>query len=305
MTNIIHSHEDRSKEIEKLEREVRRWRALALRAFWAGAVLGAIGSFWIIAFEKKGLADVGQYLSGTTATAWALAGVILIYVAFLGQRVQILLQQQELEDNRAELRETREEIRLQRKEAEEQGRILAQQRFETTFFQMLRTYAEIAGNLEVQTQFGAYRGRQVFRILKDEFSGKYNGRNDGRGGAGEIEVVQRAWEDFSRERHWAVDHCFRTLYHLFAFIHDQAPEEAREYVKIARAQLSSDELFLLFYVGLRRHGPPHFKQLIEDYSLLEPLPLETLLAPNHRSLYRWSAFSDGGSEGSNSAGHLS
>jgi hypothetical protein len=60
--------------------------------------------------------DLGSFIGGVSGTFAALAGVFFIYVAFIGQRLQILFQKEELEMNRKELKETREEIKGQKKQ---------------------------------------------------------------------------------------------------------------------------------------------------------------------------------------------
>ena len=65
----------------------------------------------------------------------------MIYVAFLGQQIQIQYQQLELKQSHFELKCTRDEIRGQREELkgqkeemEKQNRAIAIQLFENTFF---------------------------------------------------------------------------------------------------------------------------------------------------------------------------
>ena len=51
----------------------------------------------------RGLAELGDFLGGTMASAWTLAGLCFVYVGFLGQKQQLLLQQLELSATRTEL----------------------------------------------------------------------------------------------------------------------------------------------------------------------------------------------------------
>ncbi|HEU0015964.1 MAG TPA: putative phage abortive infection protein [Longimicrobium sp.] len=282
--------EEREAAIEKHGRQVRRWRSWAVRTFWGGVVLGIAGAVWILAAEGRELPDVGQYLSGTTGTLWALAGVLLIYVAFLGQQVQIIQQQEELDLNRRELEATREEIKGQRQEAEEQNRTLRQQRFEGTFFQFLHSHSENLRGTYLRLPSGdVLRGREAFRALRDEFTHAFSESSSAQPDLISIEQIQRVYEKFHSSYHWAVEHYFQTLYRLIAFV-DQNAENPLAYMGIVRARLSSDELFLLFYNALRKGAPPELKILIEQYGLLQQLPLDTLLANDHRGRYAWSAF---------------
>ena len=54
--------------------------------------------------------EVGDFLGGTMVGIWSLAGLILIYVAFLGQKQQMIYQQQELQLKRDDLELPRKEI---------------------------------------------------------------------------------------------------------------------------------------------------------------------------------------------------
>ena len=56
---------------------------------------------WVHSENKTGLEDwgnYGSYLQGTVASLWSLAGTLLIFVAFLAQKQQLLRQQIELEE---------------------------------------------------------------------------------------------------------------------------------------------------------------------------------------------------------------
>lgn len=61
------------------------------------------------------------------------------------------------------------------------------------------------------------------------------------------------------------------------------------YMNLLRAQLSDQELLLLFYNGLSPSGAA-FKPLIEEWALLDNMPVIKLLDKSHSSLYENSAF---------------
>ncbi len=70
----------------------------------------------------------------------------------------------------------------------------------------------------------------------------------------------------------ALGHYFRNLYHIFKYIHlsGQTIEERKFYATIVRAQLSSDELYLLLYNSLiPRLGNPKFLYLMKTYDILQ------------------------------------
>lgn len=270
-----------------IEKQIRKYRGLAWTAIALGTVLGLWGAYRL----RRELPDVAQFLSGTTALLWSLAGILLIYVAFLGQRLQILFQQQELEDNRKELADTREEVKRQREEAEEQNRTLRQQRFEASFFELLRLHADIVSALFVQSNVNAFMGRRAFEELRRQFKAAYT-TTAAQELKYEIERVQRAWNLFFNQNHSVIGHYFRNFYHIVKFVDESTVEHKQLYVNIARAQLSSDELYLLFYNGLSPIGSRRFKKLMERYALLEHLPHEILESPNHIDMYEAFAYDE-------------
>src|SRR5438445_9785710 len=91
--------------------------------------LGMAGIFVVVGFVAaiagyapprhgtERLADLGNwgsYLQGTTASLWSLAALLIIFVAFLAQKQQLLLQQRQFE----------------------------RQSFESSFFQLLSLHSE-------------------------------------------------------------------------------------------------------------------------------------------------------------------
>jgi hypothetical protein len=47
-------------------------------------------------YGKFAFNEYGDFVGGVVASIWSLAGLMFIYVAFLGQKLQLLLQQLEL-----------------------------------------------------------------------------------------------------------------------------------------------------------------------------------------------------------------
>jgi Putative phage abortive infection protein len=108
----------------------------------------------------------------------------------------------------------------------------------------------------------------------------------------ELEKIEAAYQSFYVSHQSEVGHYFRNLYHIVRFVDEAAVEQKSSYIKILRAQLSSQELLLLFYNGLSTLGRERFKPLIEKYALLEQLPKRQLFEPTHERLYAATAFTD-------------
>jgi hypothetical protein len=64
------------------------------------------------------------------------------------------------------------------------------------------------------------------------------------------------------------------------------------YMNLLRAQLSINELVMLFYNCLGDIGRKKFKSLVEEFALLENLSEGVLMREDHRNLYARSAFEE-------------
>ena len=88
---------------------------------------------------------------------------------------------------------------------------------------------------------------------------------------------------------------FRNLYNVVKFV-DQSefPKEfgaKKFYTNLIRAQLSSNELGLLFYNCLSDRGA-EFKKLVEKYALLKDMDFKVLINEEHKNLYDKSAYGE-------------
>lgn len=108
-----------NEENKKLGRQINQFTKLAWAFIFIGIVIALVGVYSFIPDAGKTwkLNELGDFISGTVASLWSLAGLFFIYVAFLGQKQQLLNQQLEIMYNQAELQYTRLELKGQ-KEAE-------------------------------------------------------------------------------------------------------------------------------------------------------------------------------------------
>ena len=108
----------------------------------------------------------------------------------------------------------------------------------------------------------------------------------------EINVI---YEEFFAEYQPHVGPYFRHLYQVVKFV-DQSDflkefEAKKFYTNLIRAQLSSDELGLLFYNCLSNRGAK-FKCLVEKYALFKDMSFKLLMNEEHRNLYAPSAYGE-------------
>jgi len=194
--------------------------------------------------------------------------------AFAGVVYAILLQRIELKLQREELKLTRKELEGQKFEFQEQNKTLKKQRFENTFFQMLSTHNEIVNSM-LQSQRGGSerRGRQLLKIIADECVNYMNPALPW-----DKNRVLKAYGHVYKENQSYLGHFFRFLYRTIKFVDDSDVEDKRLYTDIVRAQLSNQELQILFYNCLSSNGSK-FKSYVEKYALLDNLPIETIAYP--------------------------
>ena len=179
---------------------------------------------------------------------------------------------------------------------------LQKQNFENFFSQLLNGHSEIVNSIVIRRGIdGEYFGRECFgymlRNLRRIYMGAheqfYAGMHSGDAREVMYEWVNDKYEKFFAEYQSHVDHYFRHLYNVVKFVHqsDFSFEAKKFYTNLIRAQLSSDELGLLFYHSLSDQGNK-FKDLVEKYALLEDMRFETLINKEHKNLYAPSAYSE-------------
>lgn len=281
--------------VSKKETSIKRWIWICGIAAFVLVVLGGI-AWWqghreFFAAGKPQLADwgnYGSYLQGTTASLWSLAGLLIIFVAFLAQKQQLLRQELELEKQGKQFALQQHSIKLQN--------------FENSFFQLLNQQNQIVGTM--RTNDGHSEARKCFEIWYREKL-TYTFQNEWRKSAGmsqqrtiadEKKYAIKCYEIFYKDYQHELGHYFRNLYHIFKFVNetevlkddDEAVEykNRKRYTSLARAQLSVYELCLLFYNGLGSEGEK-FLPLIKKYDLLENLHdrKNILLTAVHEKLY--------------------
>lgn len=233
----------------------------------------------------------GDYFGGVIGAIWSLAGVILFYVALDEQRKDIKINQQALIKQIEEFELQRTELEETRKVFKEQSETFKIQRFENTFFQMVNLYNEITTNL--QSAFGSekYEKRDVLRNYAVQLSQNFDNylksyKSDEFGGYifdNEIEptklqdienLVHEIYQNFHfKLTKQQLSNYFRTVYHIFKFIYKSNllyKQDKQFYANIIRAQLSSDELFLIFYNSIQDGlGYPNFLYLINQFDILQ------------------------------------
>ena len=74
--------------------------------------------------------------------------------------------------------------------------------------------------------------------------------------------------------HYILSRYFRNLYQVIKYVAESGVANKKFYTNIVRAQLSGDELKLLFWDTLSQFGLEKFHPLVLEFELLEHLPLD-------------------------------
>lgn len=253
----------------------------------------------IIKSDKIG--QFGDFIGGIVGSLWALAGVILFYLALKEQRKDIQINQQTLKTQVTALNHQIEEFKLQteelaetRKVFKEQGETLRIQRFENTFFQLLQLHHELIDKLRMEIDFGyfgeahKFEERDVFlestKVLKtllpkttykvpDSFEIMDIDKEISSIDEAYNQLILKYKEFYYVQTKQILSNYYRNIYHIYKFIRysnliDVGSKQF--YASIVRAQLSSDELYLILYNSLIPGlGKPKFLSLVKEFKIMK------------------------------------
>ena len=169
--------------VDSFERQT-KWTIRSAAALAITGLLAALLGCWLFgAGDIDSPSALGDFVAGTAGPLWAVAGVLLVYLAFVGQRVQIVYQQAELRATRAEFSQQTDALSGQREEMERQVLEARRQTFDNAFFQMLRLYTGVLGEIDVQGAMQGngndVRGRDAFEELRLRLQGRYSEHLEG------------------------------------------------------------------------------------------------------------------------------
>ena len=272
--------------IADVERTIRVVRYVALGLVVTGLIIAVV---FVTRFSMRpeDLDRLGGFLAGTTGVLWALAGLTLVYVAFLGQQVQVLHQKEDLRLTREAFKQQQAEMQLQTVEFENQ-------RFDHTFFALLGSHHDLVKYSEIDTGHGAKAGPEAFSMLVARITQRFHDAVPQSGAMASLELAKQIYIEEFRNFEGTLGPYFHSLYHILKFVDDrplpiERADERRRYTNFVRARLSFGELIILFYSGLSEQGAG-MRGLIERHALLKHLEPDRLLDPEHRIAYRASAW---------------
>lgn len=222
---------------------------------------------------------------GTFGDMFGAVNALFAGLAFAGVIIALYMQKDELRLQRQELEETRQELKGQKEQLMLQNEAFRQQNFENTFFQLMRLHNEIISSLEIIDKPHVYQARDAFKYFYQQFKKAYRRNLEKSGDDNLLELINISYIAFRHEHQAIMGHYFRLLYNIIKFVNNSDITNKKLYTNLVRAQLSTNELLLLFYNCLSDVGKEKFKPLVEQFNLLNNMPKKQLIAEEHIKFY--------------------
>lgn len=185
----------------------------------------------------------------------ALITVIILQIKGLGlQTKELGLQTKELSLQKEEMQLAKKELELTREEIKKQGETFELQRFESTFFQLLRALMTSISELAIYSSGPIERGDRAVQGLKGKFSEDLKNRLQGHDMTNLRTVEEQTGQAFLSIRE--LQHCLNMVVTILGFIDTSDIEKKPQYYSFVRNQLSEDFLFLLAYhlIDIKSHS---------------------------------------------------
>lgn len=206
--------------------------------------------------------------SGVFGDSFGILTSLFSGLAFAGMLTAIYLQ-------RKDLLQQQQELILTRKQSEAQS-------FESTLFHMLKLHNEIVNSIDLIINNKPLKGRDCIVVFIDKMKGMYRRDTDTNNNT---ERLHKAYSMFWDEYKTELGHYFRFLYGIFYLIREHKEKQElinnefdeNKYSRIVRSQISDQELVLIYYNCITKHGVAKFKGLAERYRLFDNLPVSMLI----------------------------
>jgi hypothetical protein len=230
----------------------------------------------LFSIGKSSFGEWGDFFGG-------VLNPLLTFLTFMGLLITIVIQQTELRESRVELKRSADALL-------EQSESLKKQNFENTFFQMLSIHNQIIDSIDLVSEDGKVtRGRDCFTVFYSRLSKIYReNKSKAKGKHSEAAVVKLTYYLFWKNHQNELGHYFRYLYNLVRFVKESDFSDG-PYLRVVRAQLSDQELLLLFYNCVSQNGG-NFTALVEEFTILDNMPKIRLFNKAHEHMLKPSAF---------------
>ncbi|MBD5632811.1 MAG: hypothetical protein HDP34_06225 [Clostridia bacterium] len=241
---------------------------------------------------KKHLNDnIGDFLWGTIGIILTFTTTIFLFITFREQRAQLKTTQKQAE----------------------------KVRFETTYFNILSMLKQVQdtvnaniasrlANKEIKNIVDYYTNFQkrysCYLNEHPQFSEKVNNFDPLKANSAEIETykekIATLYTEMVEETNCNIGYLYRYLFNAIKFVIDDPynlshTDAAERYLNLLQAQLSNEELCLLFYncisaYGENKKGELQFMTILDKYNFLENIDSSFLLNRNQYIFYPHTSF---------------
>lgn len=187
----------------------------------------------------------GDYVGGIVGTVFTAISIFFIYKTY---RQQVLF-------------------------SEEQQRLSTRQSFESSFFSLLNLQHEILLSLSKDGKTGYDYISLVAEQLKLRLSSReYDLESIAEDKINqELEIIDIEYNHVFSAYGSQLGHYFRNLYHILLYVKDSEIDDKSRYFKLIQAQLSNEELYLLFYNSISHFGKEKLYPIVCEYAIIENL----------------------------------
>lgn len=210
-------------------------------------------------------------------------------LAFAGLIITIILQTQELALQRLDLKETRNELKGQKEQLAAQNQTFLQQKFENSFFQLLKFHNDLIGTMKIYNNQRWNEGREYFKVMHSTLERNFNLTDNSKMGQDCKNNWKNSYLYVYQGEGLSLQQYMGQLFILLYFIDSSEISNKEFYANIIKTKLSLHEQLLLCYHSLTDFGQD-LKPLIEKYNFFIYLPEDKLLDKNIIELYSSSAF---------------
>ncbi|MEJ5105631.1 putative phage abortive infection protein [Chryseobacterium sp. MYb328] len=194
---------------------------------------------------------------GSFGDMFGFANAMFTGLSVIGLLVTVLLQ--------------RKDINIQREELAKQTESIYVQNFESTYFQMISLYSNFINTVEKNNVLGRkYLSLLSFSIIDSIYATKYS--------YGKIDLRQTRdkYYDVLVKNSSEMEHHLRIILSIIELIDTTERINKMKYIRMLKANLSLDELVLIYY-GCLYKDDLRIKKMIEKYPMFEDLgPLQTI-----------------------------
>lgn len=263
--------------------------AFVASAYFICVVLTNLSSYQQVeeAFLSQMQGSFGDLLAGTVGICLSFASTLFLFVTF----------------------------REQRKQFDENKFDTNKERFENTFFNLLSMFYQVRETVNKDISICTNGQMKSIKEFYDGFKDKYLQQNNSEGSR-EIaeylnkknintvelekinEYLRNLYESYIQEKMCSIGYYYRYVFNMINFVIDQwkgSEEDISKYLNFIQAQMSNEELALIFYdvishYGLDKNYTYKFKDKIDEYGFLENIAPRVLLDRSHHIVFSKTKF---------------